>query len=205
MSPHVLASRLLTNLTAHLELFSPIMRIMRSDEKPHVVIGTIPYFAHLEKSKVIGAGLLKRGYDVTIVTGNCVRKEVEAIGANFAPMKGRADLESAPRGMPSSFNRDWEAWALARIVEMIPDQYESVRDLLEHIYQREGSDRRLVYMDDIACGAMFPTYFGAPGAIWPNGVIKIGTVPLPHDSIDTPPWGSGMTPCPDETSREHAE
>lgn len=167
-----------------------------SKEQIHVVIGSTHRFSHLEKAKVIGSHLIKRGYRVTILAGPSVRDEVESIGAFFAPMQGRAGgspTKPAYNHPPPPWAKEMEVSALKNFfIGPIPDEYKSVQDVLKELRETEGGDTRVIYMDDIICGAMLPVYFGAPGAIKPKGVIKIGTTPVPHESAGAATWTLGI-------------
>ncbi|KAJ5146136.1 UDP-Glycosyltransferase/glycogen phosphorylase [Penicillium bovifimosum] len=167
-----------------------------SKTQVHVVIGSTHRFSHLEKAKVIGAHLIKRGYPVTILAGPSVRDEIESIGAFFAPMQGRAGGSSTKPEFnqpPPPWAKEMEVSALTNFfIGPIPDEYKSVQDVLKAL-QQEGQTN-VIYMDDIICGAMLPVYLGAPGAIKPNGVIKIGTTPIPHETADTATWTMGIPP-----------
>nr|UZP48228.1 AvaP [Aspergillus versicolor] len=177
--------------------------IQTSKDQIHVIIGSTHRFSHLEKAKVIGAHLIKRGYRVTILAGPSVRDEVESIGALFAPMQGRAGgspIKPAYNQPPPPWAEEMEVSALKNFfIGPIPDEYKSVQDVLKTLRETEGEETKVVYMDDIICGAMLPVYFGAPGAIRPKGVIKIGTTPLPHESAGTPTWTLGI-PSPSTDS-----
>ncbi|GAD93453.1 hypothetical protein SNOG_06129 [Paecilomyces variotii No. 5] len=167
-----------------------------SKDQVHIVIGSTHRFSHLEKAKVIGAHLIKRGYRVTIVAGQSVRDEVESIGAFFAPMQGRAGgspTKPEYNHPPPPWAKEMEISALKNFfIGPIPDEYKSVQDVLKTLQQTEGDQTKVIYMDDIICGAMLPVYFGAPGAIKPKGVIKVGTTPIPHESAGTPTWTLGI-------------
>lgn len=167
-----------------------------SKEQVHVVIGSTHRFSHLEKAKVIGAHLIKRGYRVTILAGQSVRDEVESIGAVFAPMQGRAGgspTKPEYNHPPPPWAKEMEISALKNFfIGTIPDEYKSVQDVLRTLQQTEGDQTKVIYMDDIICGAMLPVYLGAPSAIKPKGVIKIGTTPIPHESAGNATWTLGI-------------
>lgn len=176
-----------------------------SKEQVHVVIGSTHRFSHLEKAKVIGAHLIKRGYPVTILAGPSVRDEVESIGASFAPMQGRAGgspTKPEYNHPPPPWAKEMEVSALKNFfIGPILDEYKSVQDVLKTLRQAKGGDQtKVVYMDDIICGAMLPVYFGAPGAIKPNGVIKVGTTPIPHESAGTATWTLGIPSSSESTN-----
>ncbi|KAJ5570855.1 UDP-Glycosyltransferase/glycogen phosphorylase [Penicillium sp. DV-2018c] len=167
-----------------------------SKEQVHVVIGSTHRFSHLEKAKVIAAHLLKRGYPVTIVAGPSVRDEIESIGAFFAPMQGRAGGSPTKPEFnqpPPPWTKEMEVSALKSFfIGPIPDEYKSIQDVLKTLQRTEGEQTKVIYMDDIICGAMLPVFIGAPGAIKPKGVIKIGTTPIPHESAGSVTWTLGI-------------
>lgn len=173
-----------------------ITSIPPSKDQIHVVIGSTHRFSHLEKAKVIGSHIIKNGYRVTILAGPSVRDEVESIGALFAPMQGRAGespTKPAYNQPPPPWAKEMEVSALKNFfIGPIPDEYKSVQDVLKSLREAEGEQTKVIYMDDIICGAMLPVYFGAPGAIKPKGVIKIGTTPIPHESAGTVTWTLGI-------------
>lgn len=179
------------------------MAIQRSrQEKPHVVLASIPIYGHVEKLAIIAKDLLKRGYAVTFITGTIWRDLVEETGAVFEALQGSADFDGR------NFETAFPAWKSlppgpARFgylrhmfIEQMPDQHHTVQKVLAQI---EGSGQTPVVVQETTFFGLNPVLNGAPG-IRPK-VITVGITPLPLFSIDTAPFGSGLLPDSSEEGR----
>ncbi|KAH8588923.1 hypothetical protein B0O99DRAFT_692953 [Bisporella sp. PMI_857] len=166
-------------------------------QKPQILIGVVPVFGHYEKMLVIGAGLIHRGYHVTVLTASMLQSQVEASGARFVPLKGRANFDFEQMHT----TQDEVSWELENwVIRPIKDQHECLQHFLK---QAQEDNTMVIYIDDHCFGAAVPAVLGAPGCLQPLGIIKIGISPMIHESVNVAPFGLGLAPLlPDSASAD---
>ncbi|KKY20074.1 putative udp-glucuronosyltransferase 2a3 [Phaeomoniella chlamydospora] len=170
--------------------------MIASTAKPHVILAAVPIYGHVEKLRIIGCDLQKRGYAVTFLTGTVWREFVEHAGLPFFALKANADFDG--RDFAKAFPM-WDklppgpprfGYLRHSLIDQMPAQHESVQAVLEDVAAR---GLKAVVIQDTAFFGVNPIQMGAPG-ITPAGTITVGITPLPLFSIDTAPFGSGLPP-----------
>ena len=169
-----------------------------------VIIAATPIYGHVAPLRTIAAGLVRRGDQVTFMTGARFRASVEATGATFAALPPEADYDPAefpllhsPEYVDLEPGPQKLAFELREFfVKPVPAQYAALQRLLA----AAGGEPVAVLHDTSFRGAM-PVLLGAPG-IRPAAVIAIGVVPLPLSSADTAPFGLGLPPDASPEGRE---
>jgi MGT family glycosyltransferase len=159
-----------------------------------MIIAATPMYGHVAPLRAIAAEFVRRGEQVTFLTGSGFRDSVEETGARFVALPGEADYdigeliarhperaELAPGPQMS--------WDLAHIfIKPLPLQHAALQKLLEE----SAGEQTAVLYDTAYLGAL-PMVLGAPG-IRPAAVIAIGVMPLLMTSTDTAPFGLGLPP-----------
>jgi UDP:flavonoid glycosyltransferase YjiC (YdhE family) len=160
-----------------------------------IIIAATPIYGHVAPLRVIAADLVRRGEQVTFLTGSGFRASIEETGARFVTLPGEADYDIAeliarhPERAELAPGPAALSWDLTHLfIEPIPLQHAALQDLLKE----HGGEPVAVLHDTSFVGAM-PVVLGAPG-IRPNAVIGIGIMPLIMTSVDTAPFGFGLPP-----------
>ena len=169
-----------------------------------VIIAATPIYGHVAPLRMIAAGLVRRGNQVTFMTGARFRASVEATGATFAALPPEADYD--PAELPSLYSPEYAdlepgpqklAFEVREMfIKPVPAQHAALQRLLA----AAGGEPVAVLHDTSFVGAM-PVLLGAPG-IRPAAVIGIGVVPLTISSADTAPFGLGLAPDASPEGRE---
>ncbi|KAI9822666.1 MAG: hypothetical protein M1827_000385 [Pycnora praestabilis] len=181
--------------------------MLDTQKKPHILVASVPIFGHVEKMRVIAAGLVERGFPVTFLTGTVFREFVQDAGAHFEPLEGKCDFDGGklaelwperaklPPG-PAQLEHDLTQIFLV----MIPSQYESLQRVLKRGAGPDGREEYRVLVQDSLFLGVFPVLHGAPG-IRPTGVITIGITPVIVSSKDHAPFSLGLPPDSSEEGR----
>ena len=160
-----------------------------------IVMGSTPLFGHVMPVRAVARDLVRRGYDVTVVTGSLFRERIAETGARFVPLRGNADFD--PSRMTEQFPgligltagleqlRFYEKHLFG---DTIPAQYETLQEVLA-----EGGDEPVVMMQETCFQGLWPVLLGAPG-IRPAAVIGLGITAVQISSDDTAPFGMGVHP-----------
>ncbi|MDG4758242.1 nucleotide disphospho-sugar-binding domain-containing protein [Micromonospora sp. WMMD710] len=159
-----------------------------------VIVGAHPSYGHIVPMRAIAADLVRRGHDVTFVTGSAYRDGVERDGVHFAPLSGAADVDSRTlhQRHPEllALPRD-EAFDLAMshvFVETLAAQHHTMQNEIA----KAGSLPVVVLQETMFMG-MWPALLGAPVARRVP-VLGIGVLPITMTSVDTAPFRSGLPP-----------
>lgn len=154
------------------------------------LVATVPVIGHVGPAVPIVRKLVERGHDVRWYTGIAFKETVEAAGACFTPMATAfdySDLEKIPPELAS------ERSALRGIAQLkfdvkrffIDSAPAQVADCLE-LLRETPTDVLLV--DPLFIGGAWLHEKGGPP--W----AEYGVSVLMHQSMDVPPFGSGLTP-----------
>lgn len=178
---------------------------MTDETTTQVLITCLSGYGHVEKLRAIASGLVQRGYPVTFTTASVYRKGIEAVGARFVPLQGTGDVdmdrldESHPEfwSMPPGKARHEFAFKTF-VVGPVEGAHRTVQDILSE-YKSQGQHRVIILHDTGFLGNV-PILLGAPGIRAP--VIGIGTARLAMQSIDTPPFNSGLPPDSSDEGRK---
>ena len=177
-----------------------------SHPKPFVVVCVSPIYGHLMPLVAIAKALIKRRYDVTMITGSFYQHKIEEIGAAFVPLSGYSNFteveaetrwpeEDKPPEGPERF-----AYEMREIlVKSLPSQFAVLNAFLEDLRAKDAS-RPIVVINDLTFIGALATLLGA--GIRPTAVIGIGTSTLGLSSIDLPPFGLGLLPDTTPEGRE---
>jgi UDP:flavonoid glycosyltransferase YjiC (YdhE family) len=180
---------------------------MASLTKPLVLICVTPIYGHLMPIRAIGKELVKRGYDVTFVTGSYYNKLIEAIGASLVPIEGYGDYTEAeielrwpvrntlPAG-PAQLAFDIEHC----FINSIPSQYEAQERALNLLNEQHPGKSIVLVTEQSFLGAI-PGFLGAPG-LRPTASLCLGIIPMCLSSMDTAPFGPGLLPDSSPEGRE---
>jgi MGT family glycosyltransferase len=149
-----------------------------------------PIHGHAGPIIQVARHLVGRGHEVTVLTGSRFAAQVTAAGAGFEPLGGRADYDDREPStyLPDRGNlrgvRQAEYDIRTIFVETIPDQYRSVRALVDRL----RPDAILV---DGAFGGVLPLM--AQTSDRPP-VLALGVTPLTQMSRDAAPHGLALPP-----------
>ena len=156
------------------------------------LLAATPLAGHVFPMLRIGAGLRRRGHDVTLLTGADYHGHVRRAGLRTATLPPDAHIHPSssarPSRLPPMIRRYLLGRAALRSVFLAPltAQHQALRAVL----QRERVDAVLV---DLAFTGALPLLL-AKGPRPP--VLVCGVSPLTLSSIDTPPFGTGWPPKP---------
>ena len=154
---------------------------------------------------MIASDLVKRGYNVSFLTGSCWRESVESIPARFVPLEGTADYDGRdldkdfparkhiPQG-PQQIGFD----LMEVFIGPIPDQFTAARRFLADTTSH-SSEPVILVQDTLLFGTL-PLLMGAPGPHF-AAHIAIGIAPIFRSSIDTAPVNMGLPPDSSEEGR----
>ncbi|WP_300752546.1 nucleotide disphospho-sugar-binding domain-containing protein [Janthinobacterium sp.] len=158
----------------------------------HVIIGATDAQGHTSPMLFIAAELVRRGHQVTFITGTQFKAAVEKTGATFAGFSGAAEIDKALLVSPERLalqGLEQVKYDLKHLViDTIADQYAT----LQRVLAQYGDDQAVVLTESGFYGVA-PALHGAPG-VRAKGYIVVGTVPLMLSSIDTAPGGMGLPP-----------
>ncbi len=149
-----------------------------------------PIHGHVGPILQVARQLVAAGHGVTVLTGRRFRAGVEATGADFAALTGRADFDDRE---PATYLPDRDRYRGVRqaeydirtiFVETIPDQYRTIVPLIERL----RPDAVLV---DGAFAGVLPLI--AQTANRPP-VLALGVTPLTQTSRDVAPHGLALHP-----------
>ena len=161
---------------------------------PSVILAAPPVPGETVPVLRLAHALVERGHTVTMVAGTGFAAQVQATGARFVPLRGKADInvedllsirDGIPPG-PEQLNADWGF----TFIDPVPDEHEIVQELL-----REAPDSVLV-TNSFFFGP-WAVALGAPG-LHPRRWVTLGANPLAASSVDTTPFG----PIPGLTGEE---
>ncbi|APU14676.1 glycosyl transferase, UDP-glucuronosyltransferase [Actinoalloteichus fjordicus] len=158
-----------------------------------VLIAAVPVHGHVTPMREIARNLVKRGHDVTFLTGSIFRESVERTGARFAPLPGQADLAGSlnalfPEREALRAGQEQIEFDIDLTIQGLPAQHAAVQELLA-----EDPPEPVVVVHETTFVGVWPVRLGAPGRR-PAGVIGIGVIPVPINSIDHAPWGVRLPP-----------
>lgn len=157
-----------------------------------ILIATVPIHGHVTPLLGVAEQFVKRGDQVRFLTGAVFAERVAAVGATHLPLPAEADFD------------------VQALVEAMPDRQHAkgVKALaydVEHVFVRPG---RAQYdairaanaeqpADVVLCD---PAFFGTAhllGHPRPERppVVICGVLPLSVESVDTAPYGMGLTPA----------
>lgn len=170
-----------------------------------VIIGATDAQGHTSPMLFIAAELVRRGHQVTFITGTQFRAAVEKTGATFAGFSAAAEIDKALLVSPERLalqGLEQVKYDLKHLViDTIADQYAT----LQKVLAQYGDDQAVVLTESGFYGVA-PALHGAPG-IRAKAYIVVGTVPLMLSSIDTAPGGMGLPPdsTPEGRTRNAAQ
>jgi UDP:flavonoid glycosyltransferase YjiC (YdhE family) len=171
-----------------------------------ILVASTPVYGHFAPMRSIARHLVRSGHNVTFLTGEQYRSQVEAIGADFVPLTGLADYNAErPAGefVELAARRNAMPAGLPQLefdmkhvfADVIPDQHASLVGILEDL----GQDA--VVVQDAWFFGSWPFHLGAPGPR-PAAVVSIGVSPPTLTSVDTAPFGLGLPPDATPAGRE---
>ena len=160
-----------------------------------ILIAATPIYGHVAPLREIAADLVRRGEQVTFLTGSSFRASIEDTGARFVALPAEADYDIAqlriryPERAELPPGPQALSWDLTHLfIEPIPFQHAALQELL-----READGEPVAVLHDTSFVGVMPVVLGAPG-VRPTAVIAIGVLPLTVTSIDTAPFGLGLPP-----------
>lgn len=158
-------------------------------EKPIVLVAVAPMSGHLMPIIPVIKSLVARGYEVSVITGTGFQDKIDATGASFIPLEGRANYRDETFGevaplreqLPPSLERT--AYDVEELlVAPMPEQYKALQNALKEL---EVNKKPIVVLSEALFMGTHPMTLGAPG-LKPAGLINLGIGPitLPSDSTD---------------------
>lgn len=167
----------------------------------HILIASSPIYGHVLPLHTIAQALVKRGHDVTFLTGSRF-PFVGQHGVEFVPLNGVADYDVAevdtrPERQALAGGPPQLMYDLRHLFcDAIPVQHAAIQQILHN-----RGDAPTVLLHDTCFLGAWPWLLGAP-ALSPAAVIGLGVTPLPITSIDTAPFGLGLPPDSSIEGRE---
>ncbi|WP_407530985.1 glycosyltransferase [Methylobacterium oryzisoli] len=165
-----------------------------------VLLCSTPATGHLNPLLAIARMLTSEGHEVAVLSGTAFRDRVEAAGARFLPLPGRADIDGrdllavVPELAITSPGPEWLRIAMERIfVDRVPDQHRGLLDALQ------AFPAKVVIGDDMFFGVL-PLLLG-PRAERP-AIILCGTSILHCSREDKAPPFLGLHPAQTPGQRE---
>lgn len=155
----------------------------------------------------ISRSLLARGYQVTFVTGETFREQIERTGAKCVVPSGwiafndqyAQDFTSQqPRTL--SFLEKENLHTIELFIKPILAQFEALQDVMALSFVEDPAKPVVLLPESSFLGGL-PFKLGAPGHR-PKGVVTVGILPILAVSIDTPPPGHGVLPDNSEDGRQ---
>jgi UDP:flavonoid glycosyltransferase YjiC (YdhE family) len=192
-----LPSRQVTFLQDGTSLRTPTK--MEGEPKPVLLFCATPADGHVIPMRAIAKNMVGRGFEVIFLTGSTFQSSIEALGAIFSPLLGKADFSLATvnnlfpdqdKHAPPSGVLRFPHSMLYVFINMIPYQHKSVQGVLSTIKEKEPQ-RKVIILQDFSFAGTFPILNGAPG-LKPDGVISIGISPLFLSAPHIPPGGLGL-------------
>ncbi|CDG82381.1 nucleotide disphospho-sugar-binding domain-containing protein [Janthinobacterium agaricidamnosum] len=170
-----------------------------------IIIGATDAQGHTSPMLFIAADLVRRGHQVSFITGIQFQAAVEKTGATFVRVSGAAEFDQALFVSPERLalqGLDQVKYDLKHlVVDAMADQYRT----LQRVLAQFGDDQAVVLTESGFYGVA-PALHGAPG-VRAKGYVVVGTVPLMLSSIDTAPGGAGLPPdsTPEGRARNAAQ
>ncbi|MGC4853446.1 glycosyltransferase [Micromonospora sp. DT4] len=167
-----------------------------------VIIGAHPAYGHVVPVRAIAVDLVRRGHDVTFVTGTAYRDDIERYGLRFVPLSGAADVDSRTlhqrhpelRALPreEAFDR-----AMSHVfIETLAAQHHTIQTEIA-----KAGDGPVVVLHENMFMGMWPALLGAP-VNRHVPVLSIGVLTITMTSVDTAPFRTGLPPDSSEQGRE---
>ncbi|MFE1599729.1 glycosyltransferase [Methylobacterium sp. ID0610] len=158
-----------------------------------VLLCSTPATGHLNPLLAIARMLADQGHEVAVLSGTGFRDRIEAAGARFLALTGKADFDGrdlltvAPELTTTPPGPDWLRIAMERVfVDRVPDQHRSLRDALR------AFPAGVVIGDDMFFGVL-PALLG-PRAERP-AIVLCGTSILHCSREDKAPPFIGLHPA----------
>jgi UDP:flavonoid glycosyltransferase YjiC (YdhE family) len=168
-----------------------------------IIVAATPIYGHVAPLRAIAADLVRRGEQVTVLTGSAFRDSIEETGARFVALPGEADFDVADLLARHPERAELEPGPQALsfdlvhlFIKPVPLQHAALQELLE-----EADGEPVAVLHDTSFVGVMPVLLGAPG-IRPAAVIGIGVLPLTLSSADTAPFGLGLPPDASPEGRE---
>lgn len=156
-----------------------------------VLLACAPLRGHVDPILGVARGLVTDGHRVIVVTGSRFAARVEATGAEFAALQGRADYDERDVDAYLPDLHRYRGVALSQyqlqhtFIHPMPDQWATLKPLLRSI------EPDLVMTDHLFAG-ITPLLAQPPVARMP--VVGLGIGPLAQLSIDSAPPGMALRP-----------
>lgn len=156
-----------------------------------IIIASVPIHGHVTPLLTIATGFVGRGYDVRFITGARFAGKVSATGATYVPLPVEADYDDR-----TLFENRPDRAKLKGVKALIWD--------FDHVFAqpiRSQYDTLVGAHAARPAGAILadPAFFGAaflsahPRSVRP-AIVMCGVFPLPLNSVDTAPFGMGLSP-----------
>lgn len=182
-----------------------------SDDLPRVLVVCHGLSGHLVPLVRITDGLIKKGWQVSFLGPSSHRKRIEATGAEYIPLTGRADLndktyyENPP--IPGYHALHWvergKIDLQCQCLEPLVEQWECLKSALVSLNERSPQRQVIIVSEAFFLGIM-PLKYGAtlpPGIPVPRSICVSITVPAIR-SVDLPPFVHPLPFDQSEAGRE---
>ena len=146
----------------------------------------------------ISRNLLSQGYQVTFITGEDFRQQVEQSGAKCVVPSGwesfndEAAQKFVAQHSSKSFMEQENLNTIEFFIKSIPAQFEAIQSILDSSIIIESAMPVVVLPESSFLGAL-PFGLGVPG-LHPRGVVAVGILPVLAISLDTAPHGHCLLP-----------
>jgi UDP:flavonoid glycosyltransferase YjiC (YdhE family) len=180
--------------------------VVASTTKAHVVVCALPFVSHFIPMQTISRNLLARGYQVTFITGEGFREQIEQTGAKCVVPSGWATFNDeyaqnfASQQSSLSFLEKENLNTSELFIKPIPAQFEAIQVILASSVVEDPIKPVVLLTESSFLGGL-PFRLGAPGP-QPHGVVTVGILPILAVSIDTAPPGHGLLPDNSEDGRK---
>ncbi|WP_210480541.1 glycosyltransferase [Naasia sp. SYSU D00948] len=164
-----------------------------------LLLASTPIHGHITPMLNIARHLVESGHDVRFLTGARWQQAVEKTGARFLPLPAEADFDD--RDLDAAFPDRVGRHGIDRILSEVRSiflrpvaaQLRAVQDALA----AQHTDAVLAETMFTAMPALALLRGDGPGP----ALISVGVIPLAMPSVDTAPFGLGMTPLPGPVGR----
>lgn len=158
----------------------------------HFLLPSTPIYGHVTPMLTIGRGLLDRGHQVSVLTGQKYRRTVESQGMTFLPLPAEVDYDDAhlDRWLPGRDRYKGVAAGRYDIIGIFVGPLRAQHDALRAALVLGCYDA--VVCESAFLGALPILLTVAPTDRIP--IVGVSATPMSLTSVDCAPFGSGLDP-----------
>jgi UDP:flavonoid glycosyltransferase YjiC (YdhE family) len=189
-----------------MSILNDSMQTNMAATRAHVVVCAMPFISHFIPMERISRSLLCRGYQVTFITGEDFRQQIEQSGAKcvvpseWEDFNDEAAQKFTAQHLSKSFMEQENLNTIEFFIKFMPAQFEAIQSILASSVATESPIPVVVLPESSFLGAL-PFGLDATG-LHPRGVVTVGILPVLAISLDTAPHGHGLLPDSSEEGRK---